>query len=128
MACGSWSRQFADLLDVIRHKNVAERCTHVVISLGDGAFAVAAASRTAAATTATMVGRRRNLSRRHCLAAHKVVFTDDTEQPGFATLGQMMGPLAPVPALAWIIGAGDWSTMGSPIPAALTRDDWFLTR
>jgi hypothetical protein len=74
------------LLDVIRHENITVRFTHVVIGSGDGAFAAAAASLTAADTTVTVVSRRQSLSNRLRIAATEVVFIDDTEQPSSAAL------------------------------------------
>jgi hypothetical protein len=74
------------LLDVIRCENVIDRFTHVVIGSGDGAFAAATASLTAAGATVTVVSRRYSLSNRLRLAAHNVVFIDDTEQPSFIAL------------------------------------------
>jgi hypothetical protein len=71
-----------ELLDVLRHENVAERFTRVAIGSGDGAFALAAAALAAAGVWVTVVSRRGSLSARLALAAHEVIFIDAAE---FAT-------------------------------------------
>jgi hypothetical protein len=70
-----------ELLDVVLHENIAARFTHVTIGSGDGVFAEAAASLAATGVRVTVVSRRASLSKRLELAAHSVVFIDDT-QPG----------------------------------------------
>ena len=66
-----------ELLDVLRHENIAARFTHVAIGSGDGAFAYAAASLAAAGVRVTVVSRRRSLSPRLELAAHEVIYIDE---------------------------------------------------
>ena len=66
-----------ELLDVLRHENIAARFAHVVIGSGDGVFAGAAASLAAAGVRVTVVSRRRSLSPRLELAAHEVIYIDE---------------------------------------------------
>lgn len=65
-----------ELLDVVWHENVASRFTHVTIGSGDGIFAAAAVSLAAAGLFVTVVSRRRSLSSRLALAAHRVIVLD----------------------------------------------------
>ncbi len=74
-----------ELLDVLLHENVAARFTHVRIGSGDGVFASAAASLTAAGVWVTVVSRRGSLSPRLALAAREVIYLDSL-QPATATV------------------------------------------
>jgi hypothetical protein len=65
-----------ELLDVIRHENVAERFSHVVIASGDGIFAAEAAGLAAKGCHLTVASRREALSKRLRLAAHRVIYLD----------------------------------------------------
>jgi hypothetical protein len=65
-----------ELLDVIRHENVAERFSHVVIASGDGIFAPEAAGLVAMGCHLTVVSRRAALSKRLRLTAHRVIYLD----------------------------------------------------
>lgn len=65
-----------ELLDVLWHEKVAARFTRVIIGSGDGAFARAAASLTAAGVLVTVVSRRDSLSARLAFAASEVVYLD----------------------------------------------------
>jgi hypothetical protein len=65
------------LLDVVRHENVANRFTHVVIGSGDHLFAEAAAHLAAQGVWVTVVSRRNSLSRRLALAACEVIYLDN---------------------------------------------------
>jgi NYN domain len=65
-----------ELLDVLLCENVAARFAHVVIGSGDGAFARAAASLTAAGVWITVVSRRRSLSPQLALVADEVIYLD----------------------------------------------------
>jgi len=76
-----------ELLDVLRHENVAGRFTHVAIGSGDGAFTPAAVGLAAAGAWVTVVSRRGGLSARLALAAHEVIFIDAAE-PAAATARQ----------------------------------------
>lgn len=64
------------LLDVLWNERVAARFTHVVIGSGDGAFARAAATLTAAGVRVTVVSMRGHLSARLRLAASDVIYLD----------------------------------------------------
>lgn len=66
-----------ELLDVLWHEKVDTRFTRVMIGSGDGAFAPAAASLTAAGVHVTVVSWRGSLSARLRLAASDVVYLDD---------------------------------------------------
>jgi NYN domain len=65
-----------ELLDVLRHENVANRFTHVAIGSGDHLFAEAAAHLSAKGVWVTVVSRRDHLSRRLHMAAREVIFLD----------------------------------------------------
>jgi hypothetical protein len=65
-----------ELLDVIRHENVAERFSHVVIASGDGIFAPGAAALVALGCHLTVASRRAALSKRLRLTAHQVIYLD----------------------------------------------------
>jgi hypothetical protein len=71
----------SELLDVLRHERVAERFARVVIGSGDGAFADAAGSLTAAGVWVTVVSLRDHLSRRLEQAADEVIYLDDAPPP-----------------------------------------------
>lgn len=66
-----------ELLDVLRHEEIAERFTRVVIGSGDGAFAAAAEDLTAAGVWVTVVSKRGHLSERLRQAASEVIYLDD---------------------------------------------------
>jgi hypothetical protein len=70
------------LLDVIRHEQVAERFSHVVIASGDGIFAPEAAGLAALGCHVTVASRRDALSRRLRLTAHRIIYLDP---PGLGT-------------------------------------------
>jgi NYN domain len=65
-----------ELLDVLRHENVANRFTHVAIGSGDHLFAEAAARLGAQGVWVTVISRRDHLSRRLHMAAREVIFLD----------------------------------------------------
>ena len=70
-----------ELLDVLRHENVAGRFTRVVIGSGDGVFADAAAELTDAGIPVIVVSIRDQLSARLKLAASEVIYLDDAPPP-----------------------------------------------
>jgi hypothetical protein len=65
-----------ELLDVVRHENIAGRFSHVAIGSGDGIFASAAEDLADAGVRVTVVSRRRALSWRLLRAAAEVIYLD----------------------------------------------------
>jgi hypothetical protein len=71
-----------ELLDVIRHEQVASRFAEVVIGSGDGAFTPAAAALASSGCRVTVVSRLGHLSRTLELAAgRRVIYIDGTPEP-----------------------------------------------
>jgi len=65
-----------ELLDVLTHEKVAARFARLIVGSGDGAFARAVASLTAAGVQVTVVSRRDSLSARLAYAASEVIYLD----------------------------------------------------
>jgi hypothetical protein len=76
-----------ELLDVLRHENVAARFAHVVIGSGDGIFTSAVAQLASAGAWVTVVSRQSSLSAGLALAARQIVYLD-REQPAANTVAQ----------------------------------------
>jgi hypothetical protein len=65
-----------ELLDVLRHENVATRFTHVTIGSGDGIFSSAAEALINAGLRVTVVSRRRALSWQLYRVVAEVIYLD----------------------------------------------------
>jgi hypothetical protein len=89
-----------ELLDVLTHEKVAARFTRLIVGSGDGAFARAVASLTAAGVQVTVVSRRDSLSARLAYAASEVIYLDPLRSATAAGVPARDVPAQGVPARA----------------------------